>query len=347
MGWQTTIGNQAKHTTNTTTYTDWDNVLDTFASVSTGAKKRARVEAQDRSIVGLLTGVAEPAKKRARTIAYESEQALESVRKHIRTTNEYSETKKELEALPAANIGAANEVSKTTHSAFVFEALANAPNMKRLDFNFQGTPIKTHGYESMGDRTVDASTLHPFGFGPVKVGGDDVGSYGRILKKGTDVRGGDNKVLTNLEMFRIPKTSAMLGMKRDLYEQGRTNLAEAMGIDSSKTNVEFLGAVSGSGLNVDQTLRMQQQQVVSNEQILSDYANRFPNYSIGEPTKDGKARSTPKKIKDALDKLQSDKDKPAKSAFRKELKRTIASVQEVEGYNSGSDVSDYDEDHYM
>jgi hypothetical protein len=41
--------------------------------------------------------------------------------------------------------------------------------MKRLDFNFHGTPIATHGYESMKDRTVDASTLNPFGFGSIKM----------------------------------------------------------------------------------------------------------------------------------------------------------------------------------
>ncbi|HEU0084695.1 MAG TPA: DUF4157 domain-containing protein, partial [Bradyrhizobium sp.] len=286
MGWQTTVKDEAIDRVNTTKYTDWDEIIDKFKSSSAGAKRKLKLEEQDKVITGLLKGVKEPVKKRARTIAYESEKAQASVRKHMRTTDEYKDVRKELEALPAANIGAANEVARTTNPGFVFEALEGA-SMKRLDFNFHDTPIATHGYESMKDRTVDASTLNPFGFGPIKIG-DDIGSYKQALKKGKDVRGPSNRVLTSLEMYRVPKTSAMLGLKRDLYEQNKIDLAEAMAIDSPKSNVEFLGAVSGSGLTVDQNQRMQEQQTISNEMILDDYATRFPTFEIGTKTRDNK-----------------------------------------------------------
>jgi hypothetical protein len=138
----------------------------------------------------------------------------------------------------------------------------------------------------------------------------------------------------------------MLGLKRDLYEKGEITLEEAMSDDNLKSNVEFLGAVKGSGLLADDKARMQQQQVFSNAHTLDDYAVRFPDYEIGTQTKDNKARATPKEIEEAREKLEKDKDKPSKKAFRKKLKRTIASVMEVEGFNSDSDVSDYDEDDY-
>src|SRR6185437_15198198 len=107
--------------------------------------------------------------------------------------------------------------------------------------------------------------------------------------------------------------------------------------------------VGGAGLTTDEKDRMQQQQSLSNAQILDDYAdvNKFANYSIGYPTLDQKARTTPKEVKDALDKMLLDKTRTAKRAFRRKLKRLIVSVQEVEGYNSDAeDVSDYEDTHY-
>src|SRR6185437_3816829 len=196
-------------------------------------------------------------------------------------------TKNELEALNPAVMGNINEVT-TNNSAYVFEALANA-DMRRLDFNFHGTPIATHGYQSMGNRAVNARTLGRFGFGPIKIGGRNVGTYRRILKKGINIQ--DSKVLRNLEMRRILRTAAMLGMKRYLHEQGHTTLSEAISVLSNKSNVEYTGAVSGAGLTADEKDRMQQQQSLSNAQILDDYAdvNKFANYSIGYPTLDQKA----------------------------------------------------------
>lgn len=269
----------------------------------------------------------------------------ESVRKHISGTSEFTKTKDELEALTPAKIGQDNEVMETENSAFVFEALDQSDDMKRLDFNFHGTPIVTHGYESKKDRTVDASTLNPFGFGPVKIGAK-IGAYRKVRKRGVDIRGPSNRVLTNLEMFRIPKTSAMLGLKRDLYEQGKITLEEAISDEDPKSNVEFLGAVRGSGLSVDKKQRMEEQQIFSNAHTLDDYAKRFPDYQIGFQTKDNKARATPKEIEEERKKFEKDKDKPSKKGFRRKLKRTIASVMEVEGFNSDSDVSDHDEDDY-
>lgn len=55
---------------------------------------------------------------------------------------------------------------------------------------------------------------------------------------------------------------------------------------------------------------------------------------------------TPKLLSDNLDELRTKKSKPAKKAFRKSLKRSIASVLSVKDYDSDSDVSDYDEKHY-
>ena len=345
--WQDVLRDEAKDKdpTRTKTYASLDEIIDTVKSEAKNAKRKRQLEDQDENITGLLDGVSEPAKKRARTIAYDSNKAMESVRKHIGSTDEYDKTKIELEALTPAEIGATNEVDETQNSAYVFEALVQSDKMKRLDFNFHDTPIVTHGYESMGDRTKDASTLNPFGLGPIKIG-DDIGSYRQALKRGTDIRGPSNRVLTNLEMFRMPETSAMLGLKRDLYEQGQIPLEEAIAADNLKSNVEFLGAVKGSGLSVDQKGRMQQQQIFSNVHTLDDYVTRFPNYEIGSQTNDLKPRTTPTEINDALDQLETGKDKASKKAFRKKLKRAIASSMDIDNYNSDSDVSDYDEDHY-
>ena len=273
-----------------------------------------------------------------------SKRAFGSVTTHIGKTDEYTKTKAELEGLPAAEMDTSNEVTATTNPAFVFEALRSA-DMTRLDFNFGGTPIKTHGYESPGNRAADAHTLHKFGYGPIKVGDGDVGAYEQILDAGKDIRGPENQVLTSLEMFRIPETSPMLGLKRDLYEQGKTKLSEAMAIDSPKSNVEFKGAVGGSGLKKDQKKRMRLQQILSNEKILNDYAKRYADHEIGYALT-GKARATPKQVKAALDKFVTDKDKLSKQQFRRKLKRVIASVLSVQGFNSDEEVSDVDEQHY-
>ena len=346
-GWQKILGDQARDTdpNNTKTYTSWDQIIGIFQSVSGSAKKKALVAAQDRAITGHLAAASDAQKLRGRAIAYESQRASESVHRFIQGTNQYTHTKNELEALNPAVMGNINEVT-TNNSAYVFEALANA-DMRRLDFNFHGTPIATHGYQSVGNRAVNARTLGRFGFGPIKIGGRNVGTYRRILKKGINIQ--DSKVLRNLEMRRILRTAAMLGMKRYLHEQGHTTLSEAMSVLSNKSNVEYTGAVSGAGLTADEKDRMQQQQSLSNAQILDDYAdvNKFANYSIGYPTLDQKARTTPKEVKDALDKMLLDKTRTAKRAFRRKLKRLIVSIQEVEGYNSDAeDVSDYEDAHY-
>lgn len=343
-GWQTDARAEAKDKTKTTSYTNWDAIIDAFKSLSSGAKKRARLDEQDRVITGLLTGVDEPTKKRARTIAYESKKASKSVSKYIQSTDEFKRTKAELEALPAADIGS-DEVSETTIPAYVFEALGQSNTMKRVAFDFHGVPIYTYAYETAGDRSVDASTLGPFGYGPIRIG-DDIGAYRGALKKGADIRGPANNTLTDLEIKRVPQTSAMVALKRDLYAQGQTSLSEAIAIDSRMSNVEFSGAVSGSGLRVDEAARMRQQQVFSNAHILEDSATRFPNFEIGSQTADRKKRTTPKEIKDALDLLRATKDRDTKKALRRKLKRLLASVRKIEDYDSGSDVSDYDSDDY-
>lgn len=343
--WPDNLRSLARDKVATTTYASLDEIIDAVKSEAQDVKRKRLIDEQDQKITALLANVTDPTKLRARRIAYESRKAMASVRKHIGATDEFTKTKAELEALKPAEIGAKNEVEATENSAFVFEALVQSDKMKRLDFNFHDTPIVTHGYESMGDRTKDASTLKPFGLGPIKIG-DDIGSYRQALKRKKDIRGPSNKVLTNLEMMRIPQTSAMVGLKRDLYEQKKIPLEEAIAADSPKSNVEFLGAVKGSGLTVDQKDRMQLQQIFSNAHTLDDYAAKHPKFEIGTQTKDKKARTTPSAIKDALDEFEKTKDKPRKKAFRKELKRAIASTMEIDNFDSGSDVSDYDETHY-
>lgn len=346
-GWQDVLRDEARDTdpANTKFYASLDEIIDKVKSEAKSDKRKRELEEQDENIKALLSGVREPTKEKARIIAYESSKAMKSVRKHMLGTDEYTKTKAELEALKPAEIGAKNEVEATKNSAYVFEALVQSDKMQRLDFNFHDTPIVTHGYESMGDRTKDASTLNPFALGPVKIG-KDIGSYRRARKRGTSIRGPSNRVLTNLEMVRIPETSAMLGTKRDLYEKDEIELEEAIAADSLKSNVEFLGAVKGSGLLADQKSRMQQQQILSNAHTLEDYAARFPDHEIGTETKDLKARTTPKKIKGSLEELEKAKDTPSKKAFRKTLKRAIASSMDIDDYQSNSDVSDFDESHY-
>jgi hypothetical protein len=342
MSWQTDLREEAKDTTATYTYADFNEIFDTFASVSSGDKRKAQVAEQDRTISG-LPPIDARAKKRARTIAYESEKAFESVHKHIRSTDEYKDTKTELEALPAGPMGK-DEVQETDNAAIMLEALGHA-NMKRLDFDFKGTSVITHGFESMGDRTKDASTMRPFGFGPIKIG-DDVGTYRKILKRNRDIRGRDNKTLRDLEMRRLRRQAAMTALKRDLYEQNQTTLSTAMAVDSPQSSVEFLGAVSGSGLTVGQKERMQEQQTFSNFHILADAVANFPNYNIGYPTADAKPQTTPQEVSDALDEMITDKNKPSKRKFRRKLKRLIASVQQIDNYDSDSDISDYEDKHY-
>jgi len=123
-----------------------------------------------------------------------------------------------------------------------------------------------------------------------------------------------------------------------------------MSTTSNQSNVEFSGAVSGSGLTKDQYNRMRQQQTYSTHFMLEDAATRFPNHRIGAATQDGKRRATPRRIKRNLDNLITANDDPQRNQFkadlRKSLKRTIASVGKVEDYDSGSDVSDFDENDY-
>ena len=90
---------------------------------------------------------------------------------------------------------------------------------------------------------------------------------------------------------------------------------------------------------------MRLQQIISNERILNDYAKRFADHEIGYAIT-GKTRATPKQVKAALDKFLTDKDKLSKRQFRRKLKRVIASIMNIQGYHSDSEVSDVDEQHY-
>ena len=350
--WKATIRKQLEAST-PTTYTDWNDVL---KKLKKGIKKRKLdVEAQDTTITGLLKGATE-ASKRSRTIAYEFKQAIASLREHIRGSTEYKNTVTELEALPAGamNDTVTTEVNATRNPAVLFEALLHA-KMKRLDFKFHGTAIATHGYELPGDRTVDASTLKAFGFGTIKIGDKDVGSYSKMLEAEEDIPEGDNLILAVLEMFRIPVASAMLALKRDLYAKGETELSEAMANTSAKSNAEFLGAVSGSGLTKDQKKRMRQQQITSNEMTLDNYAANFPDFEIGTQTKDAKPRTTPGQIKGAFDEFielmdegtaTNQKLTTAKKKARRKLRRGNASFTKIEGVDLDASVSDFDETHY-
>ena len=366
-GWKGEIRALAKDETTTTPYADWDEVLDTFKS-DKGAKKRERLKEQDDTITKLVNSpsIDEPMRKRARIMSRESEKQLGSLRGHIVSTDEYDKTKTELESLDAEEMddSVATEVSKTTSSAFVYEALKNSKKVKRLDYNFHKVPLRTHGYETPGDRTKDASTLpQSYGHGTVMVGGKDLGAYRKIVKAKRNLSSGENKALTSLEMLRIPPSSTMTGLKRDLYEKRKIDVSEAMAIDSPKSNVEFSGAVSGSGLTKDAYERMLQQQTLSNVMILDDYTKRFPTFEIGTQTKDKKPRATPKEISDTLSdyfelikktvkpkkkltKAEREKLTEAKQKFRRKLGRADASVMEVEDYELDQDVSDFEDSHY-
>ena len=355
-GWKSAIEDEVRADA-TTPYDDWDHVLNELKKDTGTAyeKRKRKIEEQDVKIKASLKG-ADKASKRSRAISYETKKALASVREHIRGTDQFKNTVAELEALPAGEMddSVATEVSATKHPAVLFEALL-AAKTKRLDFNFHGTPIVTHGYESMGDRTVDASTLREFGLGPVKVGGKDVGSYSQMLEADEDIPIGDNLILAVLEMLRIPITSAMVALKRDLYAKGETELSEAMAIDSPKTNVEYLGAVGGAGHTKPQKGRMQQQQITSNEMTLDDYVARFPHHEIGTQTEDKKPRATPEKIDDAFNEYMElmnnstatkEELKTAKRKSRRPLTRTIASSMGIEDVELDASVSDVDEQHY-
>src|SRR5579859_985657 len=346
-GWQTAVKDLAKDKSTVHTFTDWDAILKAYKSQSSTDKTKRKREAQDQVITNLHTGITEPAKKRARTMAYESKRAMDSIISHIEGRAEFAGTVGELEALTPRLPPPNNEITQTTNPAVVLVGLNNS-TMHRLDFNFQGVPIVSHGYESPGNRAVDAVTLNAFGYGPIKIG-DDVGSYSQALKRGTDIRGPEHRTLIPLEMLRIPPVSTALAIKRDLYEQNQILLSEAISQSNVVSNVEFVGAVNGASMTADQKRHLRQQQVWSNHSTIDTYATRFPNHAIGTDLGDGKVRTTPRQINQNLDRLiaaGTGTKKARKKELRKSLRRANASVMGLNQYDSDSDVSDYDEDDY-
>lgn len=75
-GWQDPLRDEVKDPNVTKSYASLDQIVDASKSESQSDKRQREIAEQGRNITRLLTGVDEPQKKRARTIAYESSKGM-------------------------------------------------------------------------------------------------------------------------------------------------------------------------------------------------------------------------------------------------------------------------------
>ena len=354
-GWKTYVKNTVNKPEEEPYYS-FDSFLDYLEKKfkpKKSSRKRKR-KRQNKNIVNIFESfpLTRPERKKARILTRESGKAFSSILEKIRDLKEYKETEEELKKI---TFGKRSEKTdfKTKNPFLLFDLLPKYDN--KLDYNLQGVSIETHGFELRKDRTVDPKTLkQPFGYGTVKIG-PNIGTYENELKKNEPPEPYEMEVLNNLEKFRLPQLAPMFGLKRYLYEKGKLSKKEGFGSDSKFSNVEFLGAVTGSGLKKVQKENMRKQQVFSNMQILKDSYERFPDEEIGYQTTDKKPRVIPKKLFESLNdfssslntkKIKPKKKKKKKKKLRKLLSRSILSTSKISDVDSDGEVSDVEDQDY-
>ena len=366
VGWVSALRAWAFDKNDTKTFVDEDALLEAlkmnFPASSASQKRKKDIETQDTNILNLLSGVDEPKKKRARTISKNSKKAWDKFVSDLSNQTEFTNTSNELKKLSSGNMSTTSDV-KTTLPAFFFSALGTSGDkmeLDRMDFNFNNTEVLTHGFESPGQRDIapkgsyitkkgKTKNFQPFNFNTVKIG-NDIGTYAKHQNAPpTDLQNQHVTALNTLEKFRLPEQAFGTTLKRDFFTQGFFNTQEAFGQNHPHSNVEFLGATSGSGLTATQYSNMQEQQSLSNLNILMTAFTNFSNRQIGFDTKDDKVRTTPLEIMENLDSfLSTDKKidlqerKRRKRKFRRSLKRAIISSENISGIDSDDEVSEED-----
>jgi len=332
----------------------------TAASGST--KRKADIDLQDEHIRTLTTGADDGMRKRARLLSDHSGKAWSAMVGDVSGWNTVTATARSLEALPSGVMDATPNIASTIRPFDFFAALNDSgkrDKLDRMDFNFGGTQVVTHGYESQGNRALaprgsydtakgKSKKFLPFKFNTVKIG-NDIGTYAQHQSaQPADFMGSAFTALNTLEKYRLPEQAFGTSIKRDLMGNGEFNTQQGIGQNHPHANVEFLGATAGSGLNNQQVENMRLQQELSNIRILESGFLAAPDRELGEDMQDKKNRTTLRAIHEQLEVVMGSASadratrKAAKKQLRRLIKRAMASIERLPGIESDDEVSDTD-----
>ena len=332
------------------------------AAASSGKKRKAETEKQDQNMITLGAGIGDGERKRAKTLATHSSKAWKALVRDVSKRKSVTDTADELEGLNAGVMDTTSNV-KSTASPFEFLTAMGSSGandkLDRMDINFDGTEVFTHGFESPGNRAVAprgsyktktgaTKSFNPFNFNTVKIG-NNIGTYAKHQSaKPVDLQSVPFTVLNTLEKFRLPEQAIGTSIKRDLMSKGPFTIQQGIGQNHLHTSVELLGATAGSGLSKQQLQHMRNQQELSNNHILNSAFATAPNQELGVDTGDGKTRTTPSAIHNQLDLVMGfDTDDKAtkrvkKRELRRRVKRAMASTEGLANIESDDGVSDND-----
>ncbi|MDY0973378.1 hypothetical protein SOM61_00270 [Massilia sp. CFBP9012] len=329
-------------------------------AASGSGKRKADIALQDENIRTLTTGADDGTRKRARLLSDHSGKAWSALVRNVSGWDTVTDTARSLEALPPGVMDGTPNVASTIRPFDFFAALGDSgkrDKLDRMDFNFGGTQVFTHGYESQGKRDLaprgsystakgKSKSFLPFNFNTVKIG-NDIGTYGQHQNaQPADFQGSAFTTLDTLEKYRLPGQAFGTSIKRDLMGNGLFTTQQGLGQNHPHANVEFLGATAGSGLNMQQVENMRLQQELSNIRILESGLLAAPDMELGEDMQDTKKRTTLRAIHKQLEVVMGSASadratrKAAKKQLRRLIKRAMASIQRLPNIESDDEVSD-------
>lgn len=324
------------------------------------AKRKAEIDLQDENIRTLTTGADDGRRKRARLLSDHSGKAWSAMVGDVSGWTTVTDTARSLEALPSGGMDATPNVASTIRPFDFFAALGDSgkhDKLDRMDFNFGGTQVVTHGYESQGNRARaprgsystakgKSKSFLPFNFNTVKIG-NDIGTYAQHQNaQPATFQGNAFTTLGTLEKYRLPEQAFGTSIKRDLMGTGQFTTQQGLGQNHPHANVEFLGATAGSGLNKQQVANMRLQQDLSNIRILESGFLAAPDLELGEDMQDKKKRTTLRAIHEQLEVVMGSAlaapatRKAAKKQLRRLIKRAMASIERLPNIDSDDEVSD-------
>lgn len=316
-------------------------INDLIGNLTKGKRKTAadKNREQDARILGLNTGYGPNELRYGKFLSYESMRAYGNATAQIKQLPEFLGTVADLESLVPDLRSTSNDFTKTDNSFQNLLALESA-DLSRLDFQGpNGVEINTHGYSSLGDRSVDPHTLSTnFGLGTIKIG-PDITSYMKEMQSTSKPDPHQLDYLNSLEMHRFPHLAPQTGMKRTLYDQGNFTKDQGMGFNHGHSSVEFGGAISGSTMTLSQRENMRKQQTLSNYAILETAFALCPDVKVGTALSNGKELATPREEMEALKeyidivgnvKADTKQKLAAKSELRKILVRMIRGATQIE-----------------
>lgn len=261
---------------------DMSTLVGKFAKLG-GSNQKRKIREQDGRILGLYGTPTDQQVNYGQILAYEQAKAFAHYRQNIMQTGQYTSTLDDINGLNAGGRSATNDFTHTTLPPVMWTAFGQS-EPHRLDYQYgNNVEVDIRAYSSRKDRTVDAQTLGSGlgGYGPIKIG-PNIGAYGSEMKTNDRPPQQESRVLTSLEMFRLPFISAMTGLKRHLYEEDDFTKEQGMGNNHAFSSVEFVGAVSGSGMNSAEKSHMRKQQFLSSYHILKECSDNFPNQKIND-----------------------------------------------------------------